>query len=548
MPHKATVVVLLVMLMASVGMSACGGTSNVVTTGATAVTTYNADPAVLNIIAGSEQEKILNEIVVPWCRSHKLTCNYTLKGSVDQATLLAAGTSTYDVYWFASTVFLQVGDKAGKLQHVKPMFITPLVYAGWKSEMAKLGFVGRDVSISEILNAVESGKTTAWLTNPGQSNSGATVFFGFLNYFAGNGPGVALTMPQLDSAPVKDGITRFIRAMDQTPPSSGTLMNDCVKNEATCRSLFVYEALVIEKNLELTAQGHEPLYVVYPKESLAIADAPMGFFPHPGVENSRKDQAFQDLQSYLLSPEAQQKLVSLGRRPVSSIGLTFDHPDAKVFNQEWGIKATLRQRPITYPAADVIQAALARYQTSYRRPTHTIYCLDGSGSMASKGWSDLDQASKLIFDQAIATGYNLQTHPEDVTTVMIFDSAVVGGPWTVEGNDAQKLNGLYDNIHTFKPQDGTNMYACLKQAAQLFNQQANDSHKRLIIVMTDGRSDTDGASEAVGTITSMNIPIISIAFGDADPSQLKELADKTRGSVIVNTNLVDALRQATGYK
>ena len=87
------------------------------------------------------------------------------------------------------------------------MFLTPVVYAGWRSEMQRLGFVGRvrRGTIGDILDAVESGRTTVWVTNPTQSNSGATVLFGFLNHFAGNGPGQPLTQQQLDSPPVQDG-------------------------------------------------------------------------------------------------------------------------------------------------------------------------------------------------------------------------------------------------------------------------------------------------------------------------------------------------------
>ncbi|MBE3558509.1 MAG: VWA domain-containing protein [Ktedonobacteraceae bacterium] len=538
------------LLLFSVVLAACGPSENNQPSKNGQPANYVDDPKVLNIIAGSEQQAILDTIVVPWCRSQGITCNYTLKGSVDQARLLAQGNSPYDVFWFASTVFQQVGDRDGRLKSVKPMFISPLVYAGWKSEMQKLGFVGHDVSIAEILKAVESHQTTTWLTNPSQSNSGATVFFAFLNYFAGNGPGEALTMQQLNSKPVEDGITRFIRAMDQTPPSTGTLMNGCVSNEARCRTLFVYEALVIEKNQELIKQGHEPLYVVYPKDSLAIADAPMGFLPHNGSMNAQKEQTFQKLQQYLLSSEGQQKVMHIGRRPATSIGLSLTNPDLSVFNPDWGIKANLSQQPITYPAADVIEAALGRYQTAYRQPVHAIYCLDGSGSMAgNNGWNELDSASQLVFDQAKAKQYYLQTHPEDLTSVMIFNGDVAAGPWTVQGDNATQLLGLYNNIHNFQPGDGTNMYSCLLRAVDLFNQQKNEQRKRLIILMTDGQSETGKADQAINALKSINIPVISIAFGkDADTSQLQQVADASHGSVVNQANLVDALKEATGYK
>jgi Ca-activated chloride channel family protein len=516
---------------------------------ATPPSQYDGNAKTLNIIAGSEQETILNEIVLPWCKDKGITCNFVLKGSVDQAQLLKEGNAPYDIFWFASDVFLQIGDQDGKLTHVQPMFITPLVYAGWQSEMQKLGFVGRDdVTLAEILSAVESGKTTTWLTNPTQSNSGATVLFGFMNYFAGNGPNVALTQQQLDSPAVQDGITRFSRAMNQTPPSSGTLMNDCVKNENVCRSLFVYEALVIEKNLELTKQGHEPLYVVYPKETLAIANAPMGFLSHGGSAAAAKEKNMVALQDYLLSDQGQQRVLALGRRPVKSIGLTLTNPDKKVFNDAWGIKSTVRLQAFTYPSVSVIQQALNRYQTLYRNPVDSVYCLDGSGSMQTRGWSDVVKGSQTIFDQNIAAQYYLQSHPDDITTVMVFNSAVAGGPWEAAGNDPTKLLGLYDNIRKYTPGDGTNMYTCINRAVQIFNQRAGENRKRLLVLMTDGRSDEGGKDQAIRGLQTLGIPAISIVFGDADKSQLQQLADATHGTVVDQGNLVDALRTATGYR
>jgi Ca-activated chloride channel family protein len=537
---------LIVMFLVSLPLGACGGSTEL---------QYTDDAKVINIIAGSEQDSVLQQIVVPWCQSKGFTCNVTLKGSVDQASLLKRGGSPYDIFWFASSVFQQIGDQKSLLKNVQPMSITPLVYAGWKSEMQKLGFVGRDdISIAEILKAIESGQTSAWLTNPTQSNSGATVFFGFLNYFAGNAPGVPLTMDQLNSTAVKTGITRFIRAMDQTPPSTGTLMKGCLANKSKCRTLFTYEALIIENNKTLVAQNQEPLYVVYPKESLAIADAPMGFLPHAGSANSAKEQNFRALQQYLLSSDVQNKMLQLGRRPTGGGGLSLNNADQSVFNPDWGIKPTLRQQAITYPAPDVMTAALDQYQTSYRRPVHAVYCLDGSGSMGDNdGWNQLKAASELLFDQTKAREYLLQAHPEDLTSVMIFNGGVAAGPdgsWTVEGNDAKKMRGLYENINSKQPDDGTNMYACLKRSIDLFKQKPDEDRKRLIILMTDGQSDKDGsASQTIQTLTSMNIPVIAVAFGnDADLTQLNEVANATHGSVTKKDNMTDALREATGYK
>ena len=504
-------------------------------------------------MAGSEQQAVIDTIVKPWCDAKGYQCPVTFMGSVDQARLLAAGSTDFDAYWFASSVFLQVGDQRNTLQDVKPMFLTPVVFAGWQSEMQRLGFAGRpDVSIGEILTAVESGRTRVWMTNPTQSNSGATVLFGFLNHFAGNGPGKPLTQEQLDSPTVVQGVTRLIKAIEQTPPSTGTLMNDCLARPDACRTMFTYEDLVIEKNQELVKAGREPLVVAYPRGSLAISDAPLGFLPHGTDDDAGKRQLFNELQAHVLSsPEAQSRLRTLGRRPASSIGLTLDNPDLAVFNPAWGIQTTINEQGIQFPVAPVIEAALNRYQTNYRRPVAVHYCLDGSGSMQDNdGWTGVEQAAEQVFDADRAALNFLQTHPQDVTTVTIFNGGIAGdSPWTVEGNDAGALHGLTEKITNYRPNGETNLYGCLVRAAAQLGDPSLGDRKRLVVLMTDGKSSQGERPAALDALRAAGVPVIAIAFGkDADPTQLTEVAQATSGAFFEQNDLVAALRQAAGYK
>jgi Ca-activated chloride channel family protein len=482
---------------------------------------------------------------VPWCQQHNYNCQYTTKGSVDQAVLLQSGNVPFDAMWFASTVFWQLGDTNGVLKHVKPMFTSPVVFAGTKSELQSLGFIGRDVTVADILNVAESGKVKVWMTNPAQSNSGASVYLAFLNSFAGNGPGQALTSAQLDSKQVQDQITKFVRSIDKTSPSTGDLTRACVAQPDQCQALFTYEALVIESNQQLVKEGKEPLYAIYPVDGTAIADSPLGYFSH---NDPKKEQIFTELQNYLLSDEGVAKIRALGRR-AGVVGLTIPNPDKSVFNPDWGIDTTKVIQPIAFPDAQVIQDALARYQTSFRSPVHAVYCLDGSGSMASVGWPDLVAGAQTVFDQSVASKYYLQAHPDDITTVMIFNSDISGGPWTVKGNDAAQLLSLYDDIKSHEPDDGTNLYTCLNSAVQEFQQNAGENRKRIIILMTDGKSETTGESDFTTGLQSLgNVPVISILYGDADRSQLDDLANISGGTVVDKGNLIEALREATGYK
>ena len=81
-------------------------------------------PAVLRIVAGSEQKTVLETIVGPWCKDKGYTCTWKLKGSVDQARDLQAGQVEADAYWFASSVFSQLANTKHVLSDVKPMFLT----------------------------------------------------------------------------------------------------------------------------------------------------------------------------------------------------------------------------------------------------------------------------------------------------------------------------------------------------------------------------------------------------------------------------------------
>ncbi len=516
---------------------------------------YSGDPKVLSIVMGSEQHLVFDQIVRPWCDKNGLTCTPKELGSVDQANLLSEDCSNlppYDVFWFASTVFEQIGnERCSKLVDSKPMFSSPVVFAGWRHVMDRLGFTpGSNTSIQQILDVVEAGKAKVWMTNPTQSNSGATAFFGFLNYFAGNPPGKALTQEQLDSEPVRSAITRLMSKFDHTPPSTKTLMDDCIAAPERCDAVFTYEALVIETNRERVPKGGEPMTVVYPQGSLAFADSPLGFLPHG--DNSDKQTNFAKLQTYLLSPEAQQALLQLGRRPVNSSGLSLptlpqDLRDT-VFRPDWGIVTDRQEQPIRFPAASVIENALYNYNVEYRQPGNFVYCLDGSGSMQGDGWNGVQQAADILFDPDTARRYMLLANPKDSTTVFIFDDGIKGGPWTVNGNRKEDLLGLRKDIADSSAGGGTNIRGCLQRAVDVFRSYSDDGRKKAVVLMTDGQ---DGGHDntAIDELAQLGIPVIAIGFGDVDEHDLRDvIAEGTGGTYIHKENVVGALRDAAGFR
>jgi hypothetical protein len=76
-----------------------------------------------------------------------------------------------------------------------------------------------------------------------------------------------------------------------------------------------------------------------------------------------------------------------------------------------------------------------------------------------------------------------------------------------------------------------------------------DGRKRLVVLMTDGQSESGDRTAAMAALKTAGVPVIAIAFGrDADPKQLTEVAAATGGAFVRQDDMVTALRQAAAYK
>jgi hypothetical protein len=71
-------------------------------------------------------------------------------------------------------------------------------------------------------------------------------------------------------------------------------------------------------------------------------------------------------------------------------------------------------------AKPLIHQALDLYQTTFRKASFTIYCLDFSPSMRGAGQEQLQQAMRTVLDQDEAARYLLQGSPGELTVVIPF--------------------------------------------------------------------------------------------------------------------------------
>lgn len=492
----------------------------------------------LHILSGSENKE-LEPILAKFVQANNISVDMTYMGSLDIMRALSAGASGYDAVWPASSLWLSLGDTGHKVKYAQSTSLTPVVFGVKKSLAEKLGFTGREVSIKDILGAITAGDLTFCMTSATQSNSGASAYLGFLYALLGN-PDV-ITSEDLDNAPLRQQIQELLSGVDRSSGSSDWLKELFLKSDYD--AMVNYEALVIAANKELVKAGKEPLYVVYPYDGLSLADSPLGYVE---AGSAKKEEAFLALQSFLLSDQIQDEIQRTGRR-TGYTGVLEKNKD--VFSPDWGVQADRVLSPFKYPNSEVIIKALNLYQTEFRKPSLSVYCLDFSGSMEGEGNRQLVAALEQIFLQQNAEKNFLQANEADENIAIIFSGSVTD-TYTA-GGDAPGLESLYSAIGRLKPGGGTDIYAAASKALELLKGYDLSKYTPAVILMTDGRSQgglRESGFENTYRQSGLTVPVFSIMFGDADSGQLDQLAELTTARVFDGRqDLIGAFRTVKGY-
>ncbi|MCX7680074.1 MAG: VWA domain-containing protein [Spirochaetes bacterium] len=493
------------------------------------------------IISGSEN-KSLEPLVIEFGKRENVEIEMRYLGSVDISKELSKDDPPCDAVWPASSIWITIGDSKSRVKHVKSVMHSPVVIGVRKSLAQKLNWIGREVKVKEILMAIKAKKLSFMMTSATQSNSGAMAYFGFLYALLGNPE--KLNRADLYRSDLKANIRTILSGIHRSSGSSGWLKELYLTKNYD--AMVNYESLIIETNFELIKKGREPLFAIYPADGLCVADSPLGYVNRG---NPKKEKFFLKLQEHLLSKEVQQKLVALGRRPAIS-AFSLDEIAKTIFNPEWGIDAQRNLTPIKLPSEEVISEALALYQTAFRKPSLTVYCLDFSGSMAEVGIDQLRAAMELILNPDRAREYLIQPSGDDIVMVIPFNHAVL---WhaSATGANAFRLKALLAKLKSQQPFGGTDIYTPTMLALNKMKKYNTSHYMPAIVLMTDGESNT-GASfadlEKAWKATNLDVPVFAILFGSASRAQLEKIVELTGGKIFDGRkNLVNAFREVKGY-
>lgn len=491
----------------------------------------------LTILSGSENKE-LEPVIEDFADKENVAVTMYYQGSLDIMRALENKDFAYDAVWPASSLWLNTGDTLHRVKHTESISLNPVVFGIKKSLAEELGFVGKEVSVSDILDAILAGKLKFCMTSATQSNSGASAYLGFLHALAGS-PDV-ITEKDLENTDLQKKVTELLAGVDRSSGSSDWLKDMFLGGDFD--AMVNYECLMISANQELEKDGREPLYVVYPYDGLSIADSPLGY-----VDQGDKDKEalFQKFQDYLLSDEAQEKIQETGRR-TAFLDITEENRK-NVFREDWGIQPDRVLSAIKTPDADTLQKALSMYQSELRKPSLTVYCVDYSGSMYGEGYDQLIAAMEQLLIQKNAEANYLQASPDDVTIIIPFDDRV-RDVWTAAGNGSD-LEDLYLKLKDSEPDGGTDMYAAITEGLKRLKKYDLSAYTPAIIVMTDGMSWDDYQNFAESYKEGgYAVPIFSITYGDADTEQLDQLAELSNARVFDGRDdLTGAFRKVKGY-
>lgn len=493
------------------------------------------------VIASGSENRTLEPIVQEFCRAKGTACRFDYQGSLDIGLALADTPPAFDAVWPANAIWIALFDNQRRVRDLTPIARSPVILGLRRSKAEELGWIGRPVATSDIVEAVKAKRLSYLASSATQSNSGAGAYIAMLS--AALGSPDAITLADLNRPGLQDTVRTLLSATARSAGSSAWLADLYLKGVdggVGYDGMWNYEAVLVETNAALKARGAEPLYAIYPSDGVAAANSPLGF-----VERGRGEAArnfFDSLQKHLLSAGIQRRLVELGRRP--AIG----EATGAAADPSWNYDPARLVPLIRMPDPAVVRAALELYQEALRRPSLTVYCLDFSGSMAGAGEEALRQAMRFVLSHDEASRVLVQNGPSDRIVVVPFDArvrAVTRGSGS-KADAATLIAAVTDNAAG----GGTNIYGCAKAGLQEIRQTPEaERYLPAIVLMTDGRSENYArdfldAWRAAGG----DIPVFGVTFGDADRSQLDALAEATRARVFDGrTSLREAFRAVRGY-
>ncbi len=471
----------------------------------------------MSVLAGSELKDLKPlQQDIEQCAGARL--DFKFIGTLDGAEELAGG-GAYDIAWFSHGKYLSLLDQTrNRIVTQDKIMLSPVVM-GVKQSKARAWGWDKSTTLTwrDVADKAASGELRYAMTNPASSNSGFTALVGVAAALSGSQQ--TFDAGKLD----RDALKAFFKGQALVAGSSGWLADAYVREQDRLEGIINYESVLLQLNSG--GQLHEPLVLIYPQEGIITADYPIMLL------NKDKREPFDTLVQCLKSPQTQSALmVESQRRPA----IPQVRPDERF------PKNVLVELPFPRTVKE-IDELLFTYLDDVRKPSHTVFVLDTSGSMRGRRIDQLRHAmSSLTGLDTSLTGQFARFRARETVVLLPFSGSVGEAvTFTVDNTDAQgeSMSALRANIRTLEAAGGTAIYDALTRAYAITAEAMKKDPERFfsIVLLTDGDNTAgislnDFSGELAGLPADVaKVKTFPIIFGDSNEYEMQRLGEMTGG-------------------
>jgi Ca-activated chloride channel family protein len=191
----------------------------------------------------------------------------------------------------------------------------------------------------------------------------------------------------------------------------------------------------------------------------------------------------------------------------------------------------------------VVNALLDAYLNEIRPPAHAVFVLDTSGSMDGERMAALKKALTGLtgLDDSLTGQFARFRAREELTFITFSGQVDQVQDFTIDTTDPNgpSLTAVRDFVNSLQAGGDTAIFSALGTAYRraVAALQADPTRFTSVVLMTDGENNTGvsfsaftGLFRSLGP-TAEQIKTFPVLFGDADPQELHEVADRTGGEV-----------------
>ena len=438
----------------------------------------------------------------------------------------------YDATWFATNRYLSLIGGSSAVGEEHSIATSPVGFGMHADKAAELGWDDTQPTWNEIIESAEAGEFTFGMTDPASSNSGFTALTAVATALADTGQALS----ENDIERVAPDLQSFFVGQTLTSGSSGWLADTFLAEPERADAIVNYESVLHSMNDE----GAD-LSVIIPADGVISADYPLAAMENPTHEGAAGQ--VDALADWLL--ERPELMGESFRRPVDAAAeLPPELADAMVIE-------------LPFPGSEAVtDTLLDAYNNELRAPGRTAYVLDTSGSMDGERMDGLRQIMTELIDGTAqtTTGSVGLRDREEVVLVPFATGVEPVTEVTVDRAAGDSLRSLQGSVDALVPEGHTALYPALVQA---FTELSRDQQPiSTIVLMSDGEANEGiNFNDFVREYQTFpaewrSIPVFVILYGEANVSEMEQLAALTGGEVFdaLDGDLAEAFKEIRAYQ